>query len=167
VLIDFQGIQAKQDRQRLLLYRIFENRLNVPGGQINDVIESHLREYVWLAEVPPSQHEAKRAMTFSRAECAARKFRAIPHPSPRHIAAAPAIVLWHHWPDERIHQLAEPGDGFQKLCREAAQQLTSELTVSFALITTYWISCETHTDFQCRSPFFARLVPMPTSDPYL
>jgi hypothetical protein len=35
-------------------------------------------------------------------------------------------VLWHHWPDERIHQLAEPGDGFQKLCREAEQQLTSD-----------------------------------------
>jgi hypothetical protein len=42
------------------------------------------------------------------------------------IASAPAIVLWHHWPDERIHELAAPGDGFQKLCREAAQQLTSE-----------------------------------------
>jgi hypothetical protein len=42
------------------------------------------------------------------------------------IASAPAIVLWHHWPDERIHQLAEPGDGFQKLCRETAQHLTSE-----------------------------------------
>lgn len=42
------------------------------------------------------------------------------------IASAPAIVLWHHWPDERIHQFAEPGDGFQKLCREAAHQLTSD-----------------------------------------
>jgi hypothetical protein len=42
------------------------------------------------------------------------------------IASSPDIVLWHHWPDERIHQLAEPGDGFQKLCREAAQQLTSD-----------------------------------------
>jgi len=42
------------------------------------------------------------------------------------IASAPDIALWHHWPDERIHQLAEPGDGFQKLCREAAQQLTSD-----------------------------------------
>lgn len=42
------------------------------------------------------------------------------------IASAPAIVLWHHWPDKRIHELAEPGDGFQKLCREAAQQLTSD-----------------------------------------
>lgn len=42
------------------------------------------------------------------------------------IASAPALVLWHHWPDERIHQLADPGDGFQKLCREAAQRLTSD-----------------------------------------
>ncbi len=42
------------------------------------------------------------------------------------IASAPALVLWHHWPDERIHQLAEPGDGFQKLCRETAQHLTSD-----------------------------------------
>ncbi len=42
------------------------------------------------------------------------------------IASSSAIVLWHHWPDDRIHQLAEPGDGFQKLCREAEHQLTSD-----------------------------------------
>ena len=42
------------------------------------------------------------------------------------IASAPAIVLWHHWPDHRIHKLAEPGDGLQKLCRETAQHLTSD-----------------------------------------
>jgi hypothetical protein len=42
------------------------------------------------------------------------------------IASAPAVVLWHHWPDDRIHQLAEPGDGFQRLCHEAEQQLTSD-----------------------------------------
>lgn len=42
------------------------------------------------------------------------------------IGSAPDIVLWHHWPDERIHQLSEPGDGFQKLSREAAQKLTSD-----------------------------------------
>ena len=42
------------------------------------------------------------------------------------MASAPSVVLWHHWPDDRIHQLAEPGDGFQKLCREAAQHLTSD-----------------------------------------
>jgi len=61
VLVDFQGTQAKQDRQRLLLYRIFKNRLNVPGGQIKALIEPHLGEYVRLAEIPPSQHEGKRA----------------------------------------------------------------------------------------------------------
>lgn len=42
------------------------------------------------------------------------------------IASAPSIVLWHHWPDARIHDLAEPGDGFQKLIAEAGQQLTSD-----------------------------------------
>jgi hypothetical protein len=42
------------------------------------------------------------------------------------MASAPSIALWHHWPDDRVHQLAEPGDGFQKICREAAQQLTSD-----------------------------------------
>src|ERR1019366_2492851 len=61
VLVDFQGNQAKHDRQRLLLYRIFANRLNVPGDQIKALIEPHLRGYVRLAEIPPSQHEAKRA----------------------------------------------------------------------------------------------------------
>lgn len=61
VLVDFQGTQAKQDRQRLLLYRMFENRLNVPAGQINALIKPHIEEYVRLAEVPASQHEAKRA----------------------------------------------------------------------------------------------------------
>jgi len=41
-------------------------------------------------------------------------------------SAAPDICLWHQWPDDRIHQLADPGDGFQRLCREAAEQLTSD-----------------------------------------
>ncbi|MCV5513555.1 hypothetical protein OFN04_30900, partial [Escherichia coli] len=30
VRIDFKGPEAKRDRQRLLLYRIFENRMNIP-----------------------------------------------------------------------------------------------------------------------------------------
>lgn len=61
VLVDFQGTQAKHDRQRLLLYRIFENRLNVPSGDIKALIKPHVDEHVRLAEIPPSQHEAKRA----------------------------------------------------------------------------------------------------------
>jgi hypothetical protein len=60
VLVDFQGNQAKDDRQRLLLYRIFENRLNVPGDQIKALIKPHVEEHVRLAEIPPSQHESKR-----------------------------------------------------------------------------------------------------------
>lgn len=43
------------------------------------------------------------------------------------IKSAPSIALWHHWPDDRIHQLAEPGDGFHKLCRETSQTLTSDV----------------------------------------
>ncbi|MEI7731347.1 MAG: hypothetical protein WCO56_17360 [Verrucomicrobiota bacterium] len=42
------------------------------------------------------------------------------------IKSAPDIALWHHWPDDRVHQLAEPGDGFQRLCREVVQTLTSD-----------------------------------------
>ncbi|HEX4167510.1 MAG TPA: hypothetical protein VHZ55_18750 [Bryobacteraceae bacterium] len=53
VLVDFQGSQAKKDRQRLLLYRIFDNRLNVPDPQIKALIEPHLGEYVRLNEIPP------------------------------------------------------------------------------------------------------------------
>ena len=59
VLVDFQGTQAKHDRQRLLLYRIFENRLNIPNDKIKETIKTHVDEYVRLAEVPPSQHDAK------------------------------------------------------------------------------------------------------------
>lgn len=59
VLVDFQGSQAKHDRQRLLLYRIFENRLNVPEEQIKGLIKTHVDEYVRLAEIPPSQHDVK------------------------------------------------------------------------------------------------------------
>lgn len=61
VLVDFQGAQAKQDRQRLLLYRIFQNRLNVPATEINALIKSHATEHLRLASVPPSQHAAKHA----------------------------------------------------------------------------------------------------------
>ena len=35
-------------------------------------------------------------------------------------------VLWHHWPDERIHVLSSPGPGLSALAKEAAEQLASE-----------------------------------------
>ncbi|MEI7731346.1 MAG: DUF499 domain-containing protein [Verrucomicrobiota bacterium] len=61
VLVDFQGMQAKKDRQRLLLYRIFENRMNVAAADISALIRLHVEESVRLAQTPPSQHEARRA----------------------------------------------------------------------------------------------------------
>lgn len=59
VLVDFQGPQAKRDRQRLLLHRIFENRLQVPAAKINGVIHGHVGEYVRLAKVPQPEQERR------------------------------------------------------------------------------------------------------------
>ena len=59
MLVDFQGVQAKKDRQRLLLYRIFQNRLNVPAADIAGLIKTHVEEFVRLAEIPPSQHQSR------------------------------------------------------------------------------------------------------------
>lgn len=60
VLVDFQGTQAKKDRQRLLLYRIFQNRLNVAPAIIATAIKPHVEEHLRLAEIAPSQYDAKR-----------------------------------------------------------------------------------------------------------
>ena len=38
----------------------------------------------------------------------------------------PNWVLWHHWPDCQIHDLAAPGKGVSALAMEAANQLTSD-----------------------------------------
>ena len=59
VLVDFQGVQAKKDRLRLLLYRIFQNRMNVSAADIANLIKPHIEEFVRLAEVSPSQYQAR------------------------------------------------------------------------------------------------------------
>lgn len=41
------------------------------------------------------------------------------------VDASPDWVLWHHWPDERIHDLGAPGRGLAVLAKEAADQLAS------------------------------------------
>lgn len=41
------------------------------------------------------------------------------------VDAAPDWVLWHHWPDERIHALAGFGDAASRLFTEAQAALTS------------------------------------------
>ena len=35
-------------------------------------------------------------------------------------------VLWHHWPDARIHDLGAPGHGLSVPAKEAASQLASD-----------------------------------------
>jgi hypothetical protein len=35
-------------------------------------------------------------------------------------------VLWHHWPDDRLHDLDAPGHGVQALAAEAEQRLCSD-----------------------------------------
>lgn len=42
------------------------------------------------------------------------------------IKADPNIIFWHHWPDSQMHDLADRGDGYRKLSKIAAEQLTSD-----------------------------------------
>ena len=42
------------------------------------------------------------------------------------IKADPNIIFWHHWPDERMHHLADKGDGYRTLAKEAAETLTGD-----------------------------------------
>ena len=56
IIVDFKSPTAKQDRQRLLLHRLFENRMQVPDERITDIIEPHVSEYLRLYRTPPSDH---------------------------------------------------------------------------------------------------------------
>ena len=42
------------------------------------------------------------------------------------VASSRDILIWHHWPDDRVHSLASPGRGILALAKETAEQLTSE-----------------------------------------
>ncbi|TVQ88963.1 MAG: DUF499 domain-containing protein [Chromatiaceae bacterium] len=56
VRIDFKSPQAKRDRRRLLLYRMFENRLQIPRGDIEALSAVHVEEYLRLRHIPTSEH---------------------------------------------------------------------------------------------------------------
>jgi len=56
VIIDFKGPSANQDRSRLLLHRLFENRLQVSRDQIDALITPHIQEYFRLRNTPPAEH---------------------------------------------------------------------------------------------------------------
>ena len=57
ILVDFKGPTAKQDRKKLLLHRLFENRMQVADAQIGAAIDVHVSEYLRLAPAPPAEHE--------------------------------------------------------------------------------------------------------------
>ena len=44
ILIDFHGPTAKQDRQKLLLYRLFKNRENISASDIRDLLTAYADE---------------------------------------------------------------------------------------------------------------------------
>lgn len=54
--IDFKGPHARRDRLRLLLHRLFENRMQVPEAQIATAIATHVSEYLRLTDVAPAEH---------------------------------------------------------------------------------------------------------------
>lgn len=61
VRVDFKGEQAQADRRRLLLYRMFDNRINIPASQISPLIEPHFAEWMRLGDKPSSESEKLRA----------------------------------------------------------------------------------------------------------
>jgi hypothetical protein len=58
--IDFKGPNARRDRLRLLLHRLFDNRLQVPPAQIEATITAHVNEHLRLADVPAADHQRVR-----------------------------------------------------------------------------------------------------------
>lgn len=64
VAIDFMAggnpERVQQDRRRMLLHRLFTNRLQITKPQIASLIEPHVTESLRLMEVPAAEHERKR-----------------------------------------------------------------------------------------------------------
>jgi hypothetical protein len=58
--IDFKGPDARRDRLRLLLHRLFDNRMQVPEAQIATAIAAHVSEHLRLADVAPAEHDRVR-----------------------------------------------------------------------------------------------------------
>ncbi|WP_199232438.1 DUF499 domain-containing protein [Azospirillum sp. TSH20] len=65
VAIDFKAggnaERIQQDRRRMLLHRLFENRLQIANGTIEALAAQHVTEYFRLLAVPPAEQERKRS----------------------------------------------------------------------------------------------------------
>lgn len=66
VLIDFKAggsaERIQEDRRRMLLHRLFENRFQVPESEIEKAIEVHILEFLRLKEIMPSEHQRIRKL---------------------------------------------------------------------------------------------------------
>jgi len=60
VQVDFKGPNAERDRRRLLLHRLFENRVNVAPTSIEQLTAVHIAEYFRLAHVPETEQDRRR-----------------------------------------------------------------------------------------------------------
>jgi hypothetical protein len=64
IAIDFKAggnaERIQQDRRRMLLHRLFENRLQIASGTIESLVAQHVAEYFRLLEVPSSEQDRKR-----------------------------------------------------------------------------------------------------------
>ncbi len=64
VAIDFKAggsaERIQQDRRRMLLHRLFDNRLQIASGTIEALIAQHVAESFRLLDVPPAEQERKR-----------------------------------------------------------------------------------------------------------
>jgi hypothetical protein len=61
VIVDFKGPSAKNDRLRLLLHRLFENRIQVNPPKIEGLISAHISEYFRLQTTAPAEQDRLRA----------------------------------------------------------------------------------------------------------
>lgn len=48
------------------------------------------------------------------------------------VPSSPDVVFWHHWPDIRLHDLDDPGEGLERLSEEASEGLSGDDFWSFA-----------------------------------
>ena len=54
---DFKSPNARRDRKKLLLHRLFENRLQIPDETIEAATQVHVAEYLRLSRTPSSEHD--------------------------------------------------------------------------------------------------------------
>jgi hypothetical protein len=57
VEVDFKGQSAQTDRRRLLLHRLFENRLQILPPEIEKISAPHIAEYFRLLGIPGAEQE--------------------------------------------------------------------------------------------------------------